>query len=228
MEISSLIKSIRNSSKKTQEEFAHSINVSRGTISQIESGRANPTMEILEKIINTYSLDANIFFKNDIPKLVPNNIPNVNINDNEGVNFEKSDLDLLGNIFYYPSIDELKKYNELSETGVKRLFKELYSVISTRIDCINSLVDISKTLKVDDKKNIFNKIDKAEYIAKYLEEYNPESEGCAFKSKKLYNSVQIYALNEAKEVLEEIIIIDMVGYLKRCCEYNVKFGIIKF
>lgn len=62
MNTGEVIKNIRTTNNKTQQEFADSISVSRSTVSQIESGKANPTMEILDNIVNVYNIDANLLF----------------------------------------------------------------------------------------------------------------------------------------------------------------------
>lgn len=82
MRISSVFKEIRVKYNKTQQELADSINVSRGTISQIEGGRANPTIEIIEKIINLYGVDANVFF----------NSKNIIVNNEKESTIEKNEI----------------------------------------------------------------------------------------------------------------------------------------
>jgi transcriptional regulator with XRE-family HTH domain len=230
MNIKELIKDIRLKAKKTQGEFAESINVSRGTISQIEGGRANPTYEILEKIINVYSIDANVFFKKSIPNYLPKDIPNVNlINKDFEVLLSKNDLKVLNSIPYFPSVSEIEKYLHLSENKIKSLIKDICIDIEKKVQTINLLCELSMMLKLKTKKNLFNQLDSKELINKVLQEYNHKDwdEDFVIESSKLVYIVKLYGLNE--EFIQLTYVIDnQINQFYKQCSHDIKIGLINF
>ena len=89
MDLSEIIKSIRTENNLTQEKFANSIGISRSSLTQIETGKANPTVEIISNIIKTYNVDPATFFLTR--KVVPKQVPNENLNNNiENLNNNKN------------------------------------------------------------------------------------------------------------------------------------------
>jgi len=60
--ISSIIKNIRLAHGLTQEKLAEVIERSPGHVGMLEQGRATPSYEVMEKLIEKYDLDANLFF----------------------------------------------------------------------------------------------------------------------------------------------------------------------
>lgn len=56
------LKKIRKFFKKTQKEFALSIEISREAYAMIEIGKNNPTYDIIENVILNYKIDANWLF----------------------------------------------------------------------------------------------------------------------------------------------------------------------
>lgn len=227
MDVKDIIKDIRLKAKKTQEEFADSINVSRGTISQIEGGRANPTYEILEKIINVYSLDANVFFKKDIPNYLPNDIPNVNnISFNDSLIISENDLKILNSITYFPSLDDINKYLNMNDKQIKLVITELYESINTKIKTLESVNTIAKILNIKSKGK-FIELNTKDYTNDALKDYDPKEwdDSFSFESTKIYNLVKIYALNEALEQLD-FILANQIDYLLKQCSYNIKRNII--
>ena len=58
-DIGERIKQIRKEAKLSQHDFAQSIEVSQGFLSNIEKGRHQATVELLIRITNTYEVDAN-------------------------------------------------------------------------------------------------------------------------------------------------------------------------
>jgi len=61
--IAAVIKNIRLAHGLTQEKLAEVIDRSPGHVGMLEQGRATPSYEVMEKLINKYDLDANLFFK---------------------------------------------------------------------------------------------------------------------------------------------------------------------
>jgi len=57
-----VIKIIRESNKLTQAELAEELGVTPGHIGSLEQGRAKPSFDIMESIIEKYKIDANMFF----------------------------------------------------------------------------------------------------------------------------------------------------------------------
>jgi transcriptional regulator with XRE-family HTH domain len=53
------IKSIRKQHKLTQIEFAQSLEISQGTLSEIESGKAKPSFDVLVVLSDKYLVDMN-------------------------------------------------------------------------------------------------------------------------------------------------------------------------
>lgn len=227
MQINEIVKEIRIKANKTQEEFANSIQVSRGTISQIEGGRANPTIDILEKIISNYSLDANIFFKKDIPNFVPNNIPIGKNISNLSNWINENDLNILNSIIYFPSLKDLDKYSYLTDNELKIVKSEIYNNINIKINTINSINQVARILKIKQTKYKFIDLVTKDFISNALKDYNPKDwdDDFKFESNKTYNLVNIYALNEALEHLG-FIIDHQIDYLLKQCALNIQDGLI--
>jgi transcriptional regulator with XRE-family HTH domain len=57
-----VIKLVRKDMGLTQEELAGEIGVSPGHIGLLEQGKARPSYEIMERIVESYNIDANLFF----------------------------------------------------------------------------------------------------------------------------------------------------------------------
>jgi len=60
--IASIIKNIRLAHGLTQEKLAEVIDRSPGHVGMLEQGRATPSYEVMEKLINEFDVDANLFF----------------------------------------------------------------------------------------------------------------------------------------------------------------------
>lgn len=58
------IKSIRKHQKLTQIEFAQSLEISQGTLSEIESGKAKPSFDVLILLADEYLVDLNLLLLN--------------------------------------------------------------------------------------------------------------------------------------------------------------------
>jgi len=61
--IISAFKKIRADNKLTQAKFAEKLGFSAGHIGTVEQGRSKPSYELMEKIIELYDFDANLFFR---------------------------------------------------------------------------------------------------------------------------------------------------------------------
>ena len=58
------IKSIRRHHNLTQIEFAQSLEISQGTLSEIESGKAKPSFDVLVRLADKYMVDMNWLIMN--------------------------------------------------------------------------------------------------------------------------------------------------------------------
>ena len=59
------VKSLSESFKLTQEQFAEKINLERDTISKIENGRRFPSCASIEKIAQTFNISYSLLFSFD-------------------------------------------------------------------------------------------------------------------------------------------------------------------
>jgi transcriptional regulator with XRE-family HTH domain len=57
--VSEKIKSIRKQFNLTQIDFAISLKIAQGTLSEIENGKAKPSFEVLSILANVYAVDLN-------------------------------------------------------------------------------------------------------------------------------------------------------------------------
>ena len=124
-----IIKEIRKSTKKTQDEFAKSLNVSRSTIAQIEVNKANPTLEIVEKIFKVYSIEPNDFFKSKIK--------NVFVTNNNNVNFNNFDIKTIETIIEITNKDCLNREEKNALKSILDNVKQDLLSISNKIDNID-------------------------------------------------------------------------------------------
>ncbi|MCL2756031.1 MAG: helix-turn-helix domain-containing protein [Firmicutes bacterium] len=65
MNFAKTILEIRNDAGLTQEEFAKKMFVTRQAVSRWENGGTTPTVDSLNIMINTFNVDANVFFKEE-------------------------------------------------------------------------------------------------------------------------------------------------------------------
>lgn len=56
MNVNKRIKSIREHSNKTQQQFADAIGISRSNLSQIEIGKIQPTLEVIKQIVKVFNV----------------------------------------------------------------------------------------------------------------------------------------------------------------------------
>jgi transcriptional regulator with XRE-family HTH domain len=68
--ISKILKQLRKNHNKTQKELAEYIGISRQAYSRYESNLREPSMEILSKIATYYDVSPQVFFINDVDKLL--------------------------------------------------------------------------------------------------------------------------------------------------------------
>jgi len=61
--IATAFKNIREVKRLTQEELAEVLGVTAGHVGMIEQGRAKPSYEVMDKLVNEYGVDANSFFR---------------------------------------------------------------------------------------------------------------------------------------------------------------------
>ena len=64
IEIGNIIRERRKFLKITQSALSEITGISHHTLTNIESGKGNPTVEILEKILNTLGMELNIRIRN--------------------------------------------------------------------------------------------------------------------------------------------------------------------
>lgn len=60
------LKTIRRLKNLTQEEFAKSIGVTRSVLGQMEIGKNNPTVSMIQAVVSKYSIDANLILSESI------------------------------------------------------------------------------------------------------------------------------------------------------------------
>lgn len=61
--------SLRKHLRLSQAGIAEKLGVPRGRISMIEIGQQNPTLELLQSVINTFGVNADYFFNKDASKI---------------------------------------------------------------------------------------------------------------------------------------------------------------
>jgi len=64
--VASAFKNIRDKKGLTQEELAEALGVTAGHVGMIEQGRAKPSYEVMDKLVNEYGVDANLFFRSEV------------------------------------------------------------------------------------------------------------------------------------------------------------------
>lgn len=103
--IPSKLKELRATLELTQGEFADRVGMKQSAYSMIENGNNKIGVEVLKRIINTYNIDSNYFFRN-----TPLNV-NLNVNNDVNQNNINSD-----NIIIYDKNDFVKHYDDLVNT----------------------------------------------------------------------------------------------------------------
>ncbi|MCK8488256.1 helix-turn-helix domain-containing protein [Paenibacillus sp. MBLB2552] len=98
------IKSIRKQHKLTQIEFAQSLDISQGTLSEIESGKAKPSFDVLVLLSDMYLVDMNWLIINREAEL--------------RVGLKNDELFLLEN---YRKLEQIAKDELLDYTNLKLL-----------------------------------------------------------------------------------------------------------
>ena len=68
METNEKIKHIRLQHAMTQNEFAASLGISRSALTQLEAGHTKPSFDVLEKLIDQFDVDINVFFNSSLPQ----------------------------------------------------------------------------------------------------------------------------------------------------------------
>ena len=56
------LKSIRLANNLTQNELSEQLGITPSFVGQLEQGKAYPSFEVLNRIVTTFNVDANIFF----------------------------------------------------------------------------------------------------------------------------------------------------------------------
>ena len=114
---------IRENSKNTQEVFSKTIGISRSSLAQIETNKAKPTLEILEKVIKSYKINPSVFFlpNQQLYSDKRQNLFEINSTLNK-VNYKK---DSLNKLFYnYMELTADINKNQLTSNDVRNI-KEL-------------------------------------------------------------------------------------------------------
>lgn len=62
------IRHIRIQHDMTQNEFAASLGISRSALTQLEAGNTKPSFDVLERLIDEFDVDVNIFFNSAVPE----------------------------------------------------------------------------------------------------------------------------------------------------------------
>lgn len=98
------IKLIRRQNKLTQIEFAQSLEISQGTLSEIESGKAKPSFDVLVLLAVKYMVDMNWLI--------------INRKEELHIGLQKDELILLEN---YRDIEDIAKEELLDYSKLKLL-----------------------------------------------------------------------------------------------------------
>jgi transcriptional regulator with XRE-family HTH domain len=98
------LRSIRKQHKLTQTEFAQSLEISQGTLSEIESGKATPSFDVLVLLADKYLVDMNWLVLNRRAEL--------------HVGLQNDELSLLGN---YRNLEDVAKEELLDYSWLKLL-----------------------------------------------------------------------------------------------------------
>ena len=69
MDTNEQIKHIRTQHDMTQNEFAASLGISRSALTQLEAGHTKPSFDLLQKLIDQYDVDVNVFFNSSVRSL---------------------------------------------------------------------------------------------------------------------------------------------------------------
>lgn len=68
MDTNEKIRHIRLQHDMTQNEFAASLGISRSALTQLEAGHTKPSFDVLEKLIDQFDVDINVFFNSSVPQ----------------------------------------------------------------------------------------------------------------------------------------------------------------
>jgi len=98
------IKYIRKQHKLTQTEFAQSLEISQGTLSEIESGKAKPSFDVLVLLSDKYMVDMNWLI--------------INRKEELHIGLQKDELILLEN---YRDLEDIAKEELLDYSKLKLL-----------------------------------------------------------------------------------------------------------
>lgn len=229
------IKDIRTRLKVSQGDFANELSISRSGIAQIEAGKTNPSFELIHKIVKIYGINPDLFF--DDLNLKNNNTDiNVqvktlnNVQDNDKIGISRNDLNILKEISWLPSVDEILPYLSNSETKNKAIFRDTKQEVKEKIQSYNSLAEIAELFRIStilENAKEFVVIDERRYIKGSIEDYMPEEyrEGLKFDSPFLKTIIQILALKESVNHL--VYLTDSrIKQLKRDCAFLLNLGII--
>ncbi len=223
-------KEVRDNLKLSQIEFAKTLNISRSGIAQIESGKTNPSFDLIYKIVKVHGINPNLFFNdldiNQNNDFVYNDVQ-VKIPTNAQVS--KNDLKILTEIFHFPTIDEIIPFLSKSEARNKAILKDAKQELKEKLTTYNSIIEIAIMLKINDVLDKYDTIINIEkYIKGVIEDYEPDEyrEGLAFESMPLKIIIQIIAFKESIDHIT-FLIDKIVKYLKKDCSFMIKIGNIK-
>ncbi|MCY6958829.1 helix-turn-helix domain-containing protein [Clostridium brassicae] len=99
MSIGENIKTVRKDQGLTQKELAQKANISRSYLADIENGRYNPSIEVLQSIASSLGISAQKFFKD-------------NLTENDNIDQLEDDLKLI-----------LSKIKKISKSDREKLLK---------------------------------------------------------------------------------------------------------
>ena len=122
------IKTLRKANDMTQKEFSEIIGVSRSTLAGYETGKIEPSLNVITKMANTFDLSPAYFLRNNIVAL-PNN--------------ERSDdiIDTLDGLMNTIKSKDIIFNNRIIKNG-SSLSRLIYHEIKTTRDSIIQIIKI--------------------------------------------------------------------------------------
>lgn len=208
MDISAIIKNIRLKTGLTQEKFAESIEISRSSLTQIETGKSNATLDILSKIIEVYNINPNVFFSSVANTLdETNSEKEINVNNFNILkkSISENDLELLKKNGWGIDFFDLSEFISYSENKIKAILEAHKKDLTEKIKTFNSICNIAKILQVSSEEYYrprFAFIDEKEYLEEIL---NSEEDNKPYDNTKLGMIVLIFNFKASIEHITYLI-----------------------
>lgn len=219
------IKEVRVGLNKSQTEFAKELNLSRSGVTQIESGKTNPSFEVINKIVSIYGIPPEFFFNShDKDKIISDTPPARGLTEN--------DLSVLKSMNFIHYIDNIVLYINNSDSKNRSVLREVKKLFREKITTLNKIVEIANVLRVDHyhpSAKEYQEFIHEEWEKGIISEADPEeySEKLRFDATGLKYIIQIVRFNEDIEHIQYLID-QRISTLLSDCSFMVRVGMIKF